>query len=413
MTKRNSLIPEPRELEREIEEALAGLSTGGIEAPAPELKRRRKIRRSLRTPREELVVEGKGETRKVRQAGAADAEGAFVREERRWCEDNLYYFLSTVLDYHWLYPPLHTKVCRWIQTVPPRRKFLLMPRGHCKSTIVAQGLPLHMAIQPAERNLYFPEDAGADVTVLIVGERLERAQDHLRVIEAQLSGNQLFRAFWPHLCWENPKRQAKKWNDAEMIIPRGRELADPTFRAAGIGAATTGSHPKVMIFDDLTTEAAANSPTEMDKAIQWSRAATAMLFDQKQGLIWYTGTRWAVADLPDWHQNNSPEIEFNQEWRQIVEDGEPIYPTKFGYPGCVEELRRIHGTLFPLLYMNSIGDSTLTDFAASDIRFYELVGGNIEFQENELDAALHQQMNAPAQPAVEPNLRGERLTGIV
>ena len=352
--------------------------------------------RELPPARRELIVQPSG---LVRQAGASQSNTKWIDENRERSERSLYSFARTVLDYHWLSPKLHVPVCRWLQTCPPRRKFFLAPRGHCKSTLTAQAMPLHMAVQPATANLYFPGDPGCDVTVLIVGERLERAQDNLRPIQTALEDNELLRAFWPHICWENPRRQAKKWNDSEMILRRSRELPDPTFRAVGIGAAITGSHPKSLIFDDLTTELAANSPVEMQKAIDWSRNATALLFDQEKGLIWYTGTRWAVADLPDWHANNSPEVEFNKRWRGMVEDGAVIYPEKFGYPGAVDELQRIHGVMFPLLYMNSIGDSTLTDFSASDLRFYELVGDELLFERNEWDDRLEKDMNAPAAKA--------------
>jgi len=357
-------------------------------------------------PSFEVVVEKSGQ---IRQAGASQAEGEEVRRTRARLEGSLYQFARVVLDYHWLAPKLHVPVCRFIQTCPPRRKFLLMPRGHCKSTLVAQALPLHMAIQPAERNIYLPGEPGVDVTVLIVGERLERAQDNFRPIQAALQENELLRAFWPHVVWENPRREAKKWNDSEMILPRSREFTDPSFRAVGMGAALAGSHPKGMIFDDLTTEAAANSPPEMQKAINWSKNATAMLFDQQFGLIWYTGTRWAVADLPDHRMQNSPEIQFNKRWRSMVEDGEIIYPNKFGYEGAVESLQKEHGVMFPLLYMNSVGDSTLTDFSESDLRFYNLVGDELEFEENELDAQLVKDMNTPARKSDLDSLRGRPL----
>jgi hypothetical protein len=356
--------------------------------------------------REELVVQPNGQ---VRQAGATQAEGPEVKQIRSRAEGSLYYFVRVILDYHWLNAKLHLWVCRFLQRCPPYRKFLLLPRGHCKSLLAGQALPLHIVVQPAESNIYFPGELGTEATILIVGERLERAQDNFRPIQAALQENELLRAFWPHVVWENPRRQAKKWNDSEMILPRPRELTDPTFRAVEMGAATPGSHPKAMIFDDLTTEAAANSPPEMQKAIEWSKNASALLFYQDRGLVWYTGTRWAVADLPDYREQNSPEIQFNKRWRSMVEDGEIIYPEKFGYEGAVESLQKEHGVMFPLLYMNSIGDSALTDFSESDLRFYNLVGDEIEFEENELDLQLVDHMNMPARKPDFDGLRGRPL----
>jgi hypothetical protein len=363
--------------------------------------------------RRELVVEKSGQ---IRQAGASQTNGVWVEAKRKLYEGSLYQFARVILDYHWLSPKLHVPVCRWLQTCPPYRKFFLSPRGHGKSTLTAQAAPLHMIIQPAAQNIYLPNGLaqqpripGTDMMILIVGERLDRAQDNFRPIQTALEENQLLRGFWPHAVWENPRRQAKKWNDSEMILPRSREFTDPSFRAVGIGASITGSHPVVMIFDDLTTDQAANSPPEMQKAIEWSKNATALLFDQEKGLIFYTGTRWAVADLPDYRMQNSPEIQFNTKWRSMVEDGEIIYPEKFGYEGAIASLQAEHGVMFPLLYMNSIGDSTLTDFSESDLRFYTLEGGEIEFEETDLDAKLVVDMNMPARKTQIDELRGQPL----
>ncbi len=341
-------------------------------------------------PAEEFVVQ---KNRQVRQAGATTANDATVRAFKAKAECDLFTFVFGVLDQWWLYPPLHRAVCDWLQRVPPYRKCLVMPRGHAKSTLIGQGLPLHMLIQPASANVYFPGLAGSDTRILMCGEKIDRSKDHLRVISDQLTTNALLRALWPDVMWENPKRQSRKWNDEELIVRRKREWPDPTLRAIGVGGAITGAHPNCLIKDDITTEAAANSPTVMQAAIRWHENARALLASQgATALEFITGTRWAVGDLVDHIETNDPTVEVNTDWREIVVGGELIYPvnsrdqyTDFGKPGAIEQLQRQHGAMFWLLYMNSVGDSNLVDFNEADLRGFELRDGVLWFTEDDRD----------------------------
>lgn len=343
-----------------------------------------KWRRSLskkpmiaRRPFEEFIVQKNGQ---VRQAGATNAEDPLVSQFRMQAERDLFTFNFGVLDQWWLYPPLHQAICKWLQRCPPHRKALVVPRGHGKSTIGCQGMPLHMIIQPREHNIYLQGMLGTDTRILLAGETILRAQDHLGVIADQAVNNTLLRGLWPHIAWENPKRESKKWNESELIFPRERQFPDPTIRAIGVGGAVTGAHPPVMIKDDITTEAAANSPTVMNTAIRWHENIRAVLASQgADPLEFIYGTRWAVGDMID-RCEADPTVEVNSDWRQITDGGKVIYPensrgdlTDFGREGAVEKLMNQHkaGGMFWLLYMNSVGDSNLVDFSAADLREFE------------------------------------------
>lgn len=354
----------------------------------------------------ELVVDGPG---KVRQAGATQPDGEFVADVRRQAEGNLYFFCRAVLDMWWLSPRLHPGVCGWLSRVPPYRKMLMMPRNHGKSCIVGQGMPLHMLIQPREANIYYPGQPGTNTRILMVGESVSRASDHLGVIAATLTGNDLLRGLWPHAVWDNPQRQARRWNSTELDLPRPREYPDPSLRAVGVGTAVVGAHPNCMIQDDLTTEEAANSPVVMQSAIQWHSNSHALLERPDTDLVFVTCTRWSVADLPDYIMQNEPAYEVNTQWRGLIEDGQYIYPEKFDRPGMADELAKLHGVMFPLLYFNSVTDSTLTDFDANDLRSFEFDGTTVRFAGTENDMALRAVLERPDLPQVVPDLRGMPL----
>src|SRR6185503_12178417 len=145
------------------------------------------------------------------------AEGKLVLDFKKRCETSLYCFLDGVMNYWFFDPNLHKPVCDWLQTCPPYRKMLLMPRNHGKSTIVGRGIPLHAMIQPADHNIYYKGQPGAELRCVMAGETEARAISHMRVIKGALENNVLLRALWPHICWDNPRHQAPKWSDTELI----------------------------------------------------------------------------------------------------------------------------------------------------------------------------------------------------
>jgi hypothetical protein len=348
----------------------------------------------------EIVVDRA--TGQARQAGATEAEGAWIEGVKRRAEASLYVFAKAILGRDYLTKSLHRPVCEWLQARPPDRKLLLLPREHCKTTIVAHALPLHILIQPRDHNVYFPGMAGEDQRVVLAGETDQRTTDALRVIKAATETNEVLRALWPHRVWDRPSQQALKWNDKEIILPRKAEWPDPSIRCIGVGGAVTGSHPSVLIKDDLVTLEAANSPTVMQTAITWHIASRALI--NAPGCLEYTiGTRWAVNDLYEYIQRNDPSVESIT--RAVVENGAPIYPQMFSLEK-VAQLQREFGVLFPLLYMNSAADPTLVDFDMTMLRDFEISGGLLRFQEDDRDLAIAERQKLPAAAAAVPQGAG-------
>jgi hypothetical protein len=380
----------------DLDDVLDALSDGTTADPASAAEA------LLDDPRE-LVLDAA--TGRPRQAGADHAEGEYILQFRREAEASLYVFTKGILVRDYLTPTLHRPFCDWLQTVPPHRKGALLPREHGKSSIVSHGLPLHILIQPIEANLYFPGESGADQRILLATETEGRGKDHLRVMASAMEANDVFRAFWPHRCWTAPRRESKKWNDVEVIIPRASEYPDPSIRVIGVGGAITGAHPTVVIKDDLTTLEAMNSTTVMQTAIEWHIASRA-LTNRVGTLEFIIGTRWHAADLYAYVMQHDPSVEWKI--RAIVEQGAAIYPELFSAEK-IAQLQREFGVLFPLLYMNSAADPSLVDFAASDLRDYDIIGGAITFQEGPDDLRLVERLRRkPDTPS--DVLRGAPLT---
>lgn len=361
----------------------------------------------------ELIVDRK--TGAVRQAGTLTPEGQFVVEFRRRCERSLFVFAKGILRYDFLSPHLHREMCQFLADTPVdsapvgRRKMVLVPRFHGKSLLGCNCLPLHMMIQPRSDNRYFPEMEGTDTRVLLSGEKLDRAQDHIRVMETTLEANELLRALWPQIAWDEPRRQSKKWNDSEFIIPRSREFPDPTVRAIGVGGAITGAHPNVLIEDDLTTQDAANSELVMRAAIDCHIAWRALLSDPVRDLQYVFATRWAVHDLPGHIYANDPSFQVMK--REVVEQGRTIWPEKFSLKD-VEAWKSEFGTMFPLFFLNRATDKSLVDFSIEDVRPSTIVDGVVYFEENEQDILLASEMGAPSPHLAAAHAGQDQFTGI-
>ncbi len=366
----------------------------------------------------EVVVDAR--TGVPRQAGATTPEGRFVVAFRRRAERSLFLFARGVMGRGYLTKQLHKPECDWLQTCPPRRKLVLWPREHCKTTVVGHCLPLHILIQPRAENIYWPGIKGSEQRILLSGESLERAQDTLRVIQSAAENNVKLRALWPGLLWDAPRRESKAWNDSELIFRRDEEYPDPSIRAIGVGGAITGAHPTVVIEDDITTLKAANSPAEMEAAIRWHTASRALI-NNDYALNFILGTRWAVHDLYSFIQQHDPTTEIRR--RAVIESGRPIYPKDDLAPRWrgqgfdaekIADKRREHGTMFPLLFMNEAADPSLVDFVLTDLREYgfDVASRDLVFEEDDRDIRLARKLNAPAPTPAVDEMNGRRISEV-
>lgn len=342
----------------------------------------------------DLVIEAR--TGRVRQAGAAQAEGSTILELKRAAQRDLFIFAKFILQRRRLVPHFHGRLCRAIQQVPPRRKCYLIPMGTFKTSIISQSLPIHMHIQDAATNGYWSGLDGAEMRVLLACETEGIASSRLRWIEGQWEENKLLKAFWPHRMWDRLS-DAPKWNETEMVLRRSVDFPEPSLRAIGVGGAFVGHHYNVIIKDDLIGFDAANSRAVMESAIDWHKAArTRFSPDEDLGLEFIIGTRWAPGDLYEVIEQD-PTVEFTS--YGLIQDGKPLIPEIFPLEK-IEQLQREEGVMFWLWRMNSAANPELVDFDLSHLRTYKLKDNLIYFDEDDRDIDL---AKSPSLPAIEPD----------
>lgn len=332
----------------------------------------------------EVVITKSGQ---VRQAGATDLNSRFIKLLKKKAETDLWFFCKAILGLDRLTNHLHKELCSYVQKVPPYRKLILLPRAAFKTTIVAKSLPIHKFIQPKNNNIYWPGHDGLETKILLTCETAHHASKHIQHIEIHFQRNNLLRGLWPEKCWENPKRDARKWNSELFYLPRELhfEQSDPSMQGIGVGGAITGAHVTDLINDDLISLEAAQSETVMDRAEEWQTVSRALMEDQETSLEYTIGTHWAVNDLYVRIQQRDPTVAVYK--RALVENGKSIFPEEFSLHK-IEEMKNEYGFMFPLLYMNNPKDSKLTDFQESDIRSYKWVGDSMVFDHDDRDSKI-------------------------
>ncbi|MEE9586120.1 MAG: hypothetical protein V3W09_04390, partial [Nitrososphaerales archaeon] len=351
--------------------------------------------------------------------GTLGEHSEFIDNLRTGCEKSLYFFAKEVLGYTLLTPSLHKPVCEFLQEFPPYRKLILIPRDHFKTTM-SQAFAIHLFIQPDGSNIYFPEglgnlnhSEGASTRILLASKTSDLAKVSLGAITTQFEQNMLLRSLWPNVVWENPRRQAKAWNNERIFLPRRETIfKEASIETIGVGGTRTGYHFNVNLFDDLIDIEDRNSTADMATAIEWYIASRAFLEKvpehKRQSLEVTTGTHWAVHDLYSYIKENEPSVEVYI--RSIVEDGKPILPEKYSMEE-IEAMKASFGPLFPLLYMNNPIDPELVDFDMALIRTFRIEGSEIILEDDERDLLLAEKVSpgeTPMRPR--PDMRGRKLT---
>lgn len=246
-----------------------------------------------------------------------------------------------------------------------------------------RSLSIHMLMQDKATNIYFPGKEGTETRILYAGETATNAEHQLSWIAGQLENNVLLKGLFANKVWRNSRKESKRWNAKELVLPRKTDFPEASVESIGVGGAVTGRHYDAMQKDDLISFAAANSPIVMAESESWHRTSRALLDNPDKGLEFIVGTHWASADLYEMIQGTDPSVECQV--RGAVEDGKPIFGEMFS----LETLARLEqelGALYPLLYMNTAVDPRLTDFKPGDFRMWRRDGEDLVFEEDERDA---------------------------
>lgn len=190
---------------------------------------------------------------------------------------------------------------------PARKKALLLPRGHQKTSLVT----IAFSIQQILKN--------PNVRILIANGVWDISRKFLDEIKGQLEGSQLKYLFGEFV--------SARWNADEIIVKqRTKPLKEPTILTTGVEAETTGGHFDVILLDDLTGLQNSQTPEQRNKTKRFRRSMINLL--EPGGLLVEIGTRWSLDDT------FSEIFEKERRYydimvRKVIENGKLIFPMKF------------------------------------------------------------------------------------
>lgn len=264
---------------------------------------------------------------------------------------DFYYFCTEVMGFKDLYEPLHRPLCDLIANDKIKRKLILLPRGHFKTTIVSICYPLWRLIQDTSRRIALCSKAAAKAE-----ENLDELVDR--------AGNSRVQAFFGEIIG-HPDTWPIKRKD-RIKLRREGSTTGPSIAAYSVESSEVGRHFDCMIFDDIVDQEMVNSQRTRDAVWEWFGRQLSVLDPGAEIIV--IGTIWHWDDVYIRIQKQLKRYDENHRvgWyvykRKAIERGRVIFPTRFTKDE-LDEIRKIQGDyIFSCFYMNEPTGSGMNPF---------------------------------------------------
>jgi len=214
---------------------------------------------------------------------------------------DLFWFASYVLGYGERVPireHAHRAFCRFVErrTGHPaldtaRYRKIMMPRETGKTTILTQSYVIQRLC------------GNPDLSILIANEKEQNAKDFLYAIKQQIESNKVLRALFPEVL--PPDLNDTVWSASRIILNRKSARKEPSIFVIGVGGTVTGTHPDIIIVDDMISREAAENARAgswqiMHGVSRWVNQLDMLLNkNYEHAEITFVGTRWYFDDVYD------------------------------------------------------------------------------------------------------------------
>ena len=297
----------------------------------------------------------------------------FLRQE---APKNLYIFNKYVLkadegENKVPLAPFHKELCRFTQDSTDKKKLILVPRMHLKSTLVTVGYSIFRIIQ------------NPNIRILIISGTYENAADFIGAIKDHLSRNETLIELFGDLS-----KGAIEWSNNRITLSTKRtSLGDkePTMVGVGIGTNVVSKHFDIIILDDVVVRENVETIEQRDKIVKRYRD-TISLMETKAELI-IVGTRWLDDDLYSWILDPESQqkdqflvyqraaLEWEGSLEEALKDGigftKSLWPEKFTREELYKRYKNLGPYEFSTQYINDpVSDSEAT-FQKDWFHYYE------------------------------------------
>jgi hypothetical protein len=205
-------------------------------------------------------------------------------ELRRLAEADLLTFIKLIAPYRVLGAVHEELIAWWARSESLDNQLVLLPRDHQKSAMIAYRVAWWITKHP-------------DITVLYVSATADLAEKQLKFIKDILTSD-AYRFYWPEMVNQSENAR-ERWAANEIAVDhplRKQEgVRDPTVKAVGLTANTTGLHCKLAVLDDIVVPGNAYTALGRDQTQGfYSQLSSIETTDAKE---WAVGTRYHPADI--------------------------------------------------------------------------------------------------------------------
>lgn len=308
------------------------------------------------------------------------------------CQGSLYHFIKTGLRRKRLTTALHLPLCKHLET-DHLKDLVEMPRDHFKSTIASEGLPMWKALpfSDSDEARFRAEGYGdefirwmrrthdATTRILLVSENITNAAKLGSRIRRHFESGALYRTLFP----ETLPTSSEVWTNFSLCVKRPAG-SDPhgegTFDFLGVGGALQSRHYRLAIQDDLVGRKAIESPSIMDKTIEYHQLLVGA-FDQEDSVEendeLIIGNRWGFHDL------NSHVTEHELWFRHTRHSAlggccavhpadTPIFPEDFSFEKLLKLRIRLGSYNFSCQFLNDPSAPENAEFKPEWLNYYTL-----------------------------------------
>lgn len=260
--------------------------------------------------------------------------------------------------------PFHKELCQFIEEERHKKKLVLIPRGHLKSTLVTIGY----SVQQIEKN--------PNIRILILNATWQLAVDFLTEIKRHLKQNNRLKELYGDVL----AVEAPEWAQDRITLHRkDTNIKGPTVWASGIDANLTGSHPDLIIMDDVVSRNNTQTREQVDKVILGYKDALDLL--EPGGQLIVIGTRWTESDFYSWilDSENNIKKDFNimikKSYEGNLDTGEnfqALWVDKFNRKELFTRKQQKGIYEFSAQYQNDPVPAEDADFKREWFRYYDI-----------------------------------------
>ncbi len=246
---------------------------------------------------------------------------------------DLYVFAKHVLGYQDIEDVPHRDLCDTVMD-PRKRKLVLYPRGHFKSTIATISYMLWRIVRDP------------DIRILVTSAELRNSIKFLREAKGHIESNETFRALFGDLT-----NLEGKWTEDEIEVKtRRRPRKEPTVQIGSVGTSKVSQHYDLIIADDIVNRESVTTKDQIEKTELYYKDLLDLL--EPTGDLLVIGTRWHWDDLYSRLIANADDRWLVDVKRAIDLEGNVLFPSRFN-ERVLADLKRDKGSFeFSAQYLN-------------------------------------------------------------